>query len=142
MKTSTRSTLSLISLAFLAGLAMASASSSCCSKLKIQFGNGFGRVGAAKAHPKVYADKTKFELKSGKVNGKEHWVSENDKYAIWYSGKSWLVGSVANQGTTRSYFSNTDDSSCPHNFDYGWRYYYSKLGDWLDAEEGFNINCD
>ena len=139
MKTST---LSLISLAFLAGLAMASARSSCCSKLKIQRGKDFGRVGAAKAHPKVYADKTKFELKSGKVGGKEHWVSENGKYAIWWSGKNWLVGPVVSQGTGIGWVKNSEDSSCPHNFDYGWRYYYGKLGDWLDAEEGFNINCD
>ena len=74
------------------------------------------------------------------IHGKDHWVSDNGKYAIWFSdSRAWWVGNKSGMGLKRGLAKIDKDVDCPHMFDYGWKYAITE--DWNPAEKGFNVNC-
>ena len=80
------------------------------------------------------------------IHGKDHWVSDNGKYAIWFSdAQLWHVGFKTKLGLNMALAYIDKDNDCPHVFDYGWKYWSksetTEDWDWTPAEKGLNVNC-
>merc|ERR1712117_693202 len=72
-----------------------SASPSCPWMLKVDHGPDGYRVGAHFHINEIYQN---YYARAGSVNGKSHWISEDEKFAIWFHGGNWHIGTVKNKG--------------------------------------------
>ena len=59
----------------------------CCSRVKVGFTRG-QRGGAFKLHPYMY---TYYRREPGVVNGRNHYTSDDGRFAISYCGDSWWI---------------------------------------------------
>ena len=88
--------------------------------------------GGAKTHQGKYAGV--YALRDGRTtNSREDWISQDGKYAIWYEGGDWAVGTVSQRGSnTAAMFTKTKLTAVdPSN---KWTYDNKKRG-WVESDE-------
>jgi hypothetical protein len=74
------------------------------------------------------------------INDRPHYTSDDEESGIWYDGNSWNVGSIGAKGTERSGIYTPDDSACPEDPAYTWRYHKGN-DEYEPANKGFSIYC-
>jgi len=107
----------------------------CPYQVKVKVGqSGDTDSGPYKLLKKYYGTYT---IQNGHLNGRD-WY-RNGKYAIWYSGTGWIVGTEDGKGGHAGVFSNPDDHKCPHLPAWNWIYYVKAIRKWIDADHGMSI---
>ena len=72
--------------------------------------------------------------KSEKINGRTTWISSNNKYRLWYYGKTWVITDVVVNG---GYITSNDighNFNCPFDVPSNAWLYGSGGGEWLLAD--------
>ena len=113
-------------------------SGSCCWKVKVDYSqqnDAWTQIGSAFGY---------YEIKSGTVNGKSHYVSmfDSGKYAIWIENGQWTIGFSNNVGSNSgfAYNNNVNTHTCPYGPAWDW-FYLDYFGNWQNAGRGLSIWC-
>ena len=78
-----------------------------------------------------------YTLQSTDINGKEHWLAENGKRAIWYlaEGQSksarWMIGQKRDLGKNVGGIASDDDTATPSEA-INWEYYSND--EWMKSD--------
>ena len=68
---------------------------SCPWMLRVDHAPGGHNVGAHFHKKEIYQN---YYKRAGSVYGKSNWISEDEKFAIWFHGGNWHIGTVKNYG--------------------------------------------
>merc|ERR1719499_2829092 len=127
-----------------AAIALAEVDGSCCWKVAVERGSDTGKAYAVWADDGIHGKSTAsiyqtYYLKPGSENGKPYYISEDNNYGIWYSGRAWYVGTKGILGQHKGYMENWGNVACPNSLGYAWKYWPSAQcgGVWTDAGKSF-----
>ena len=86
-----------------------------------------------------------FKLRSGETtNGRQDWLSINEKYAMWYvEGREydfWTVSYVKDRGTNRAIMYTTEAHYSPVEVDLKWKYVKS-TGGFSNPTDAVKVTC-
>ena len=81
--------------------------------------------------------------KSEKINGRTTWISSNNKYRLWYYGKTWVITDVVDVG---GYIGSVDKIGqnfyCPFDVPSNAWLYGSGGGEWILADSNdISVEC-
>ena len=79
--------------------------------------------------------------RSGKVNGKDAWKSNDNQYGVWFSknGK-WMIGDWNDRGSNVGYAYSPKNTGCPLDAEVEtWKYYYN--GKWNNGNKSIKPWC-
>ena len=71
----------------------------CCWKVKVAFTKGHSN-GAFRLHRYMFGA---FTMEPGTVNGRNHYTSENGRFAIAFCGDSWWIQATKNRGECKGW---------------------------------------
>jgi len=118
--------------------------STCPLKIRVSTGFGWNRaIGVASQWPGIYQTYIK---ENREVGSGEHWVTDTTSptgptrptHAIWKDGSNWLIGTIANLGTSLS-VARIKSSKCPHNVGFDWKYFETATDSWVEAGRGLVV---
>ena len=112
-------------------------SGNCCKSVKAAFDTYNDSTGWFKPDSKFGY----YELQSGLVNDKAHYITRDGKNAIWYYGGNWFVGLQIDIAADMASFKDRSTADCPDAEDWTWQYADKRTGRWSNAYKGFRIFC-
>ena len=97
------------------------------------------RGGAWKLHPYIY---TFFLMEEGLVNGRNHYTSEDGRFALSFCGDSWWIQADDTRGQCKGWaHSGWRTHDCVHDIEYSWRYFIPSINEFLGAKKGLSVWC-
>ena len=93
--------------------------------------------------PKIFGYYTKM---SQKVNGRNHYISEDGHYGIWWTKYTWwMIGSATAIGQNLGYAyienSNMNSECLPGPGIIGWNWVFYSEGKWQNAGKRLGVRC-
>jgi len=117
----------------------------CCRRLEVRSAPNWPQdKGITKLRPDIFG---MYNLVTGLINGRDHWVSDNGKKGIWIDGDDdWVIGDYNDLGSgVGAAFvpdSRSPNVNCPEDIEFGkWMYFVRAINIWLEAEDGVKVFC-
>jgi len=119
----------------------------CCRQLEVRSARNWNRTeGVTNLYPELFQT---YNLRTGIINGRDHWVSDSNEFAIWRSESRrspvWVIGNLTNLGLFEGYIAfefAEGNLDCPDAARFGsWAFFIPSINQPMPAQEGIKVFC-